>query len=97
MSMLCFSMYDPADIISCYDNDVKLKRDPLRELMFSKFLKLNLCMSTIFIIKPKVARAMMMTQWLSSRDPTEKSYISHSYISVSFSEDDSVEHGGDLR
>ena len=44
---LCFSMYDPTDIISCYDYDVKLKRDLLRELMFSKFLKLNLCMSTI--------------------------------------------------
>ena len=78
MSMLCLRMYDPADIMPCYDYDVKLKRDLLRELMFSKFLKLNLCMSTIFIIKPEVVGTMRMTQYLSSHNPTEKSCISHS-------------------
>ena len=62
MSMLCLSMYDPADIIPCYDYDVKLKRDLLQKHMFSKFLKLNLWMSTIFIIKPKVVGTMMMAQ-----------------------------------
>ena len=41
MSILCPSMYDLADTIPYYDYDVKLKRDPLWELMFSKFLKLN--------------------------------------------------------
>ena len=37
-----------------------------------------------------------MTQCLSSRDPTEKSSISHSYVSVSSSEDAGIKHGGDL-
>ena len=37
-----------------------------------------------------------MTQCLSSCDPTEKSSISHSYVSVSFLEDVNVGHGGDL-
>ena len=54
--------------------------------MFLKSLKLNLCMSAAFIIKPEVARIMTVTQCLSSRDPTEKSSISHSYISVSSSD-----------
>ena len=62
MSMLYFSMYVPADIISYYDYDAKLKRDSLRELMFSKFLKLNLCMSTVLIIKPKVVETATTTQ-----------------------------------
>ena len=96
MSMLCVSMYDPTDIIPCYDYDVKLKKDPLRELMFSKFLKLNLCMSTVFIIKPEVVRTMTMTQWLSSRDPTEKSCIPHSYVFVSSLEDADIGHGGHI-
>ena len=54
-------------------------------------------MSTIFIIKPEVAGTMTMTQCLSSHDPTEKSSISHSYVSVSSSEDAGVGHGSDLR
>ena len=37
-----------------------------------------------------------MTQCLSSRDPTEKSSISHSYVSMSSSEDAGVGHSGDL-
>ena len=39
---------------------------------------------------------MTMTQCLSSGDPTEKSSISHSYVSVSSSEDVDVGHSGDL-
>ena len=46
-----------------------------------KSLKLNLCMFTAFIIKPKMAGTLTMTQCLSSRNPTEKSSISHSYVS----------------
>ena len=61
MSMLCFSMYVPTDFISRYNYDAKPKRDPLRELMLSNFLKLNLCMSTVFIIKPEMARIMTIT------------------------------------
>ena len=38
----------------------------------------------------------MMTQCLSSHDPIEKSNISHSYVSVSSSEDAGVGHGGDI-
>ena len=53
-------------------------------------------MSTAFIIKPKVAGMMKITQCLSSRDPTEQSSISHSYVSMSSSEDAGVGHGGDL-
>ena len=53
-------------------------------------------MFTVFIIKPEVAGMMTMTQCLSSHDPTKKSSISHSYISVSSSEDVDVGHGGDL-
>ena len=53
-------------------------------------------MSTTFKIKLEVARMMTMAQCLSSRDPTEKSSISHSYVSVSSSEDVDVGHGGDL-
>ena len=37
-----------------------------------------------------------MTLYLPSHDPTEKSSISHSYVSMSSSEDVDVEHGGDL-
>ena len=37
-----------------------------------------------------------MTQCLSTRDPIEKSSISHSYVSVLSSEDVDVGHGGDL-
>ena len=39
---------------------------------------------------------MTMTQCLSSRDPTEKFSIFHSYISMSSSEDAGVGHGGDF-
>ena len=53
-------------------------------------------MPIIFINKPEVARTMMMTLYLSSHDPTEKSSISHSYIFVSSSDDVNVGHGGDL-
>ena len=61
-----------------------------------KLLKLNLCVSTAFIIKPEVVGMMMMAQCLSSRNPTEKYSISHSYVSVSSSEDADVGHDGDL-
>ena len=54
-------------------------------------------MSTIFIIKPKVAGTMTMTQCLSSRDPAEKFSISHSYVFVSSSEVAGVGHDGDFR
>ena len=64
--------------------------------MFLNLLKLNLCMSTAFIIKSEVARTMTMTQCLSSHDPTEKSSISHSYVSMSSSEDAGIGHSGDL-
>ena len=53
-------------------------------------------MSPAFIIKPEVAGTMTMTQCLSSCDTTEKSSISHSYISVSSSEDVDVDYGCDL-
>ena len=53
-------------------------------------------MSTVFIIKPKVAGMMTMTQCLSSCDPTDKSSISHSYVFMSYSEDAGVEHSGDI-
>ena len=36
-------------------------KETLRELMFSKPLKLNLCMFTVIIIKLEVARMTMMT------------------------------------
>ena len=39
------------------------------EIYVFKSFKLNLCMSTAFIIKPEVAGMMTMTQCLSSRDP----------------------------
>ena len=61
-----------------------------------KLLKLNLYLSTAFIIKPEVAGTMTMTRCLSSRDPTEKFSISHSYVSVSSSEDVDVGLRGDL-
>ena len=51
-------------------------------------------MSIVFIIKPEVAGTTTMTQCLSSRDPTEKSSISHSYVSVLSLEDAGVGHGG---
>ena len=63
------------------------------QLMFFKTLKWNLCIFTIFIIKPEVAEMMTMTHQLSSSDPTEKSYISHSHVSVSSSEDAIKQHG----
>ena len=53
-------------------------------------------MPTTFITKPEVAGTMTTTQCLSSRNPTEKSSISHPYIFVSSLEDAGVEHGGDL-
>ena len=79
-----------------YEYDDRLKSNPLRDLCFQKLLKLNLYLSTVFIIKPEVARTMTMTQCLSSRDPTEKSSISHFYVSVSSSEDVDVRYGGNL-
>ena len=60
--MNVYVMHVPANIIFCYDYDAKLQRDQLRELIFSNFLKLNLCISTVFIIKPEVAKTMMTTQ-----------------------------------
>ena len=74
----------------------RLKSNPLWDLCFQKSLKLNLYLFTAFIIKPEVVRTMTMTQCLSSHDPTEKSSISHSYVSMSSSEDVDVGHGGDL-
>ena len=53
-------------------------------------------MFIVFIIKLEVAETMTMTQCLFSHDPIEKSSISHSYISVSSSEDAGVRHGGDI-
>ena len=61
-----------------------------------ELLKLNLCMITIFIIKPEVAGMMTITQCLSSHDPTEKSSISHFYVFVSSSEDADVGHDGHI-
>ena len=43
-----------------------------------------------------MAGTTKMTQCLSSHDPTEKSSISHSYISMSSSEDAGVGHSGNL-
>ena len=54
-------------------------------------------MSAVFIIKPEVAGMKTMTQCLFSRVPIEKSSISHSYVSVSSSEDAGVEYGGDIQ
>ena len=53
-------------------------------------------MFTIFISKIEVAGTTTMTQYLSNRDPTKKSSISDSYISVLFSEDVGVGHNGDF-
>ena len=80
----------------CYEFNVKLKSNPLSNLCFQELLQLNLCMFTIFIIKPEVAGTMTITQCLSSRDPIEKLSIYHSYASVSSSEDAGVGHDGDL-
>ena len=75
-------------VLACmFMYDVKLKSNSLREFMFSRLLKLNLCMFTVFKIKLEVAGTMMITHYLSSQDPTEKSYIYHSYVSASSSED----------
>ena len=49
-----------------------------------------------FYNKTEVAGTTTMTQCLSSRDPTEKSSISNSYIFLSSLEDAGVEHSGDL-
>ena len=89
----CVSMYA---YVWRYEYDDKLKSNPLWDLCFQKLLKLNLYLSTVFIIKPEVAGMMTMTQCLSSRNPTEKSSISHSYVSVSSLEDVNVGYGGDL-
>ena len=40
---------------------IKIKRNPLRELMFLKTLKIESMHVHLFIIKPKVARTMTMT------------------------------------
>ena len=74
----------------CHVYEIKPKRNPLWELIFPKSLKLNLCMFTIFINKPEVAEITTVTQQLSSRDPTEKSSISHSYIYMLSLEDAGV-------
>ena len=66
------------------------------EIYVFKSLKLNLCMSTAFTIKPELAGTMTMTQCLSSTDPSEKSSIFHSYIFVLFLEDACIRHDGDL-
>ena len=71
---ICVSILWPY-VALCYVYEVKLKRHPLRELMFSKPLKLNLCMFTVFIIKPEVAGKSMMTHW-----SYWESCISHSYV-----------------
>ena len=53
-------------------------------------------MSAVSITKPEVAGTMMMTWCLSSRDPTEKFSISHSYVFVLSSEDASIRHGSEF-
>ena len=64
--------------------------------MFSRTIKIEPMHVHYFYNKTEVARMTMMTQCLSSRDPTEKPCISHSYVSMSSSEDVGVGHGGDL-
>ena len=64
--------------------------------MFSKIIKIELIYVHRFYNKIEVAGTMTMIQCLSNRDPTEKSSISHSYVSVPSSEDVDVGHGGDL-
>ena len=53
-------------------------------------------MFIIFINKTEVDGTTTMAQYFSSRDPTEKSIISHSYISMSSSEDAGVGHNDDF-
>ena len=95
-SMNVYSMLSYVCYLWWYDYDVKFKSNQLRELCFLKSLKLNLCMSTTFIIKPEVAGTMTIPQSLLSHDPTKKYSISHSYIFMSSSEDASVGHDGDF-
>ena len=83
-------------IYEVYEFNVKLKKQPASKFMFSRTIKIELMHVHWFYNKTEVAGTTTMTQCLSSRDPTEKSGISHSYISVSSSEDAGVEHSGDL-
>ena len=53
-------------------------------------------MFTVFIIKLEVVGTMTMTHCLSNRDPTKKSSISHSHISMLSSEDAGVKHGDNI-
>ena len=93
MFIPCISIY----ACGChFEYDDRLKSNPLWDLCFQKLLKLNLYLSTVFANKPEVAGMMTMTLYLSSHDPTEKSSISHSYVSVLSSKDVDVGHGGDL-
>ena len=64
--------------------------------MFSRTIEIEPMHVHHFYNKTKVAGTTTMTQCLSSRDPTEKSGISYSYIFVSSSEDANVGHSGDL-
>ena len=64
--------------------------------MFSRTIKIEPMHVHCFYNITEVARMTTMTQYLSSRDPTEKSSISHFYVSMLSSEDAGVEHSGDL-
>ena len=55
--------------------------------MFFKTLKIEFMHVHLFIIKLEVAEMTIMTLKLSSPNPTEKSCISHSRVSMSSSED----------
>ena len=79
-----------------YEYDDKLKSNQLQDLCFQKLLKIELIYVHYFYNKTKVTGTIMMTQCLSSRDPTEKSSISYSYVSMSSSENADVRHSGDL-
>ena len=78
-ALACMSLFYDLMLLYVMLMRLKFKRNPLREFMFSKPLKLM----------------TMMTHQLSGRDPTEKSCISHSHVSVSSSKD-VVGHCGDL-
>ena len=57
---VCFHFFWPYAAL-CYAYEIKIKRNPLRELMFPKLLKFEFMHVHLFIIKLKMAGTMTMT------------------------------------
>ena len=92
MNVLCYALAStnmPYDVVIPYVNiiRVRLKGTHFKNVYFSNSFKIEFMHVHLFITKLEVVEMTTMTDELSSRNPTEKSSMSHSCVSMSYSKD----------